>query len=212
MFHVVYEGASGVEGYVAYRVNHDWAAPLGGGILKVVELMATTPDAYRGVWTYCFSVDLVSRIQARHRPIDDPLPWMLADYRRLDARPSDALWLRLVDVDAALSARHYSAEGNIVFEVADANCPWNAGRHHLDAGPDGATSSPTDAEPDLRLDVRDLGAAYLGGVELRSWPMPGASRSASRAPWLAPTTSSGGGRCHGTSASGDAGRLEQLTG
>jgi predicted acetyltransferase len=164
LFHIVYEGATGVEGYVAYRVKHDWA-PGGRTLLTVLELMATSEDAYRGIWSYCFGVDLVDRIRARHRPIDEPLPWMLADFRRLEAQTSDALWLRLVEVDAALSARTYAAEGSVVFEVADAGCPWNTGRHRLEAGPDGAACAPSDAEPDIRLDVRDLGAAYLGGVE-----------------------------------------------
>jgi predicted acetyltransferase len=164
LFHIVYEGAGGVEGYVAYRVKHDWGH--GNTVLTVLELMAATEDAYRGIWGYCFGVDLVDRIRARHRPIDEPLAWMLADFRRLDARIGDALWLRLVDVDAALSARKYSAEGSIVFDVADAGGPWNVGRHRLEAGDGGATCVRTNDEPDIRLDVRDLGAIYLGGVEL----------------------------------------------
>jgi predicted acetyltransferase len=164
LFHIVYEGAGGVEGYVAYRAKLDWGQ--GNSVLTVLEMMATNEDAYRGLWSYCFGVDLVDRIRARHRPLDEPLPWMLADFRRFEAKTSDALWLRLIDVDAALSARRYSAAGSLVFEVADVACPWNAGRHRLEAAQDGATCVATDADPDLRLDVRDLGAIYLGGVEL----------------------------------------------
>jgi predicted acetyltransferase len=164
LFHIVYEGAKGVEGYVAYRVKHDWGH--GNTVLTVLELMAVNEDAYRGIWSYCFGVDLVDNIRARHRPIDEPLPWMLADFRRLGMKARDALWLRLVDVDAALAARHYAAAGSVVFDVTDAGCPWNAGRHRLEANGDDATCAPTDADPDIRLDVRDLGAVYLGGVEL----------------------------------------------
>jgi predicted acetyltransferase len=163
LFHVVYEGAGGVEAYVAYRARLDWGER--DNVLTIVEMMSTNEDAYRGIWSYSFGVDLIDRIRARHRPIDEPLPWMLADFRRLQARTGDGLWLRLLDVNAALVARRYSAVGSIVFEVADATCPWNAGRHHLEVSEDGATCTPTDAETDIRLDVSDLGAAYLGGVE-----------------------------------------------
>ncbi len=164
LFHIVYEGAGGVEGYVAYRVKLDWGQD--NSVLTVLELMATNEDAYRGIWSFCFGVDLVDRIRARHRPMDEPLPWMLADFRRLQVHTTDALWVRLVDVDAALSARRYSAPGSVVFEVTDAGSPWNAGRHSLEAGEDGAACRPTGAEPDIRLDVRDLGAVYMGGIEL----------------------------------------------
>jgi predicted acetyltransferase len=165
LFHVVHEGSSGIDGYVAYRVKHDYSTPLSGGLVKVVELIANSDDAYRALWGYCFNIDLTARIQARHRPMDDPLAWMLADYRQLEVRPLDALWVRLVDVDAALAARRYSASDAVVFDVIDGQCPWNAGRHRLEGGPDGATCAPSDTDPDLRLDVRDLGATYLGGVE-----------------------------------------------
>jgi len=166
MFHVVYEGASGVEGYVAYRVKHDHGHPLSSGLVKVHELMATTEDAARALWTYCFNIDLTVAIQAGHRPLDDPLPWMLADYRRLQAHTRDALWLRLIDVDTALSSRRYSTDGALVFDVTDSSCPWNAGRHRLEAGQGVGSCAPTDDEADIRLDVQDLGAAYLGDVEL----------------------------------------------
>jgi len=165
LFHVVHESPTGIDGYVAYRVKHDYSTPLHGGVVKVVELMANSDDAYRALWGYCFNIDLTVRIQARHRPMDDPLAWMLADYRQLEVRPLDALWVRLVDVDAALAARRYSASGAVVFEVIDGQCRWNGRSHRLEGGPDGASCAPSDADPDLRLDVRDLAATYLGGVE-----------------------------------------------
>jgi predicted acetyltransferase len=166
MFHVVYEGGSGLEGYVAYRVKHDRSHPVPGARVKVHELMATTEDAARALWTYCFNVDLTVGVYAGHRPLDDPLPWMLADYRRLRARPLDALWLRLIDVDAALAARRYSADDALVFDVTDSTCPWNAGRHRLESRLGEVNCAPTDAEPDIQVDVQDLGAVYLGDVEL----------------------------------------------
>ena len=142
LYHVIHQGASGADGYVAYRVRHDWSGSHPGGVVKVLELMASTEEASRALWAYCFDIDLTVRIQARHRPLDDPLPWMVADYRRLRALTRDALWLRLVDVDAALAARKYSAEDVLVFEVTDASAPgipagtgWRLGRMGSPAPP-----------------------------------------------------------------------------
>ena len=75
-------------------------------------------------------------------------------------RMADALWVRLVDVGAALSGRAYGEGGSLVFEVRDAVCEWNEGRWRLDGG----TCERTDEEPDLALDAGALGSAYLGAV------------------------------------------------
>jgi len=77
---------------------------------------------------------------------------------------ADWLWVRLVDVPAALAARRYGAEGRVTVEVADTFCPQNEGRYQLEGGPAGAGCNPTTAASDLALSVADLGAAYLGGV------------------------------------------------
>jgi predicted acetyltransferase len=66
------------------------------------------------------------------------------------------VWGRRVDVGAALAARSYAGEGDVVFEVTDAFCPWNEGRWALDG-------SRTAAQPDLRLSVEELACVYLGG-------------------------------------------------
>jgi predicted acetyltransferase len=74
-------------------------------------------------------------------------------------RVGDGVWVRLVDVQAALGARAYRAGEPVVFEVADAFCPWNEGRWRLADG----GASRTEEEPDIRLDVSALGSVYLGG-------------------------------------------------
>jgi predicted acetyltransferase len=78
----------------------------------------------------------------------------------------DQLWIRLLDLPGALEARRYATEGELVLEVTDALRPRNQGRFRLEAGPEGAACRPTRAEPDIALDVADLGAAYLGGASL----------------------------------------------
>jgi len=99
-------------------------------------------------------------------PPDHPLFLLLANPRRAKYRMGDALWVRLVDVGAALSGRAYSGDGSIVFDVRDAVCPWNEGRWKLEGG----SAARTDDAADVALDVSALGSAYLGAisfVELR---------------------------------------------
>jgi predicted acetyltransferase len=163
-FFVQYEEDGEALGYARYRVRHGGENGLANGTLAVQELMASTYGAYAALWRYLFGVDLIGTVQARLRPSDEPLRYMLADPRRLLRRPADSLWMRIVDPVVALEARRYASEGRVVLDVRDTFCPWVEGRYELEGGPDGATCRTTTAEPDVTLSAADLGAAYLGGT------------------------------------------------
>ncbi len=156
IFYAAYYEGEQMEGYARYRTN--------GNTVIVQELMAVTREAAAALWRFCFDTDLVTRAEAERRPMDDPLPWMLADPRRLQRNARDGLWLRLVDVAAALPRREYLQEGSLVFEVRDEVCPWNAARFHLEASPAGSTCKATEAGPDMVIAVAALASAYLGSV------------------------------------------------
>jgi predicted acetyltransferase len=156
-------------GYAIYRARARWDDRGPDGRLTVLEVVADDARAERRLWRWLLDADLMSRIRAVRQPLTPPLYHMLAEPRRLGLTVNDGLWLRLVDLPAALAARRYRAAGSLVLEVADGSCPWNAGRWRLatTGGDDGswaATAVRTDDEPDLALDATDLGAAYLGGV------------------------------------------------
>ena len=158
-----------VTGYAAYRVKGDWTdhgEP--DGMLTVEEVRAATAPAYASLWRVLLSVDLVRRLQIPVASADDPLLHLLDDARALNRRPFDALWVRLVDVDRALAARRYPAPIDLVLEVRDDFCPWNAGRWRLSGHPAGAYCGRTDRDPDLILGIEELSAVYLGGVSLAS--------------------------------------------
>jgi predicted acetyltransferase len=126
------------------------------------------------LWRFLFGLDLTSVIRTGARPVDDPWTHLVSDIRRCEVRLRDALYLRPVDVGAALAARAYAAPVDVVFEVSDPFCPWNEGRWRLSGGAGGASCERTAAGADLRLSVRELGSAYLGGVSLAA--LAGAGR------------------------------------
>jgi predicted acetyltransferase len=160
---VVVEGAGQPEAAALYTISSAWATAGPANTLSANEVYALTPLAYAAVWRYLFDVDLVGKVTTFHRPLDEPLQWLLANPRALEPALVEGLWARLVDVGPALASRRYSAELRLVLDVADRFCPWNEGRWLIEAGPDGARCERADRfEPDLRLDVADLGASYLG--------------------------------------------------
>ncbi|MEV5744684.1 GNAT family N-acetyltransferase [Microbispora rosea] len=164
---LIAEDATGARGYALFRAKADWnqhAVP--EGEVRLLELMASDPAAYALVWRGVLDRDLCSVVHAGRRPVDDPIMHLLAEPRQLNAIWFDDLWIRLVDVNRALSARAYAAPADLVLEVVDESCPWNAGRRRLVT--DKASCEPTDAPADLTLLVDVLGAAYLGGRPLRA--------------------------------------------
>ena len=166
---IVAEDSSGPRGYAVYCVSPDWDTEgLPSGTLTVRELMALDPQASAALWADLLTRDLVGEVTARLRPVDDPLLYLLADMRRARARVSDGLWVRIIDIAAALAQRHYAREVDVVIEVTDGLLPANAGRWHLQAGAGGAGASceRTSAPADVALPVASLGAAYLGGTRL----------------------------------------------
>ncbi len=154
-FHVAYVRGGKVAGLVSYRMNDRKVI--------VVFMLGEDPEVEAELWRFCFSIDLVTEIRAFHRPTDDPIPWRLADPRRLERRTQDHMWLRLVDVQAALESRKYDCEGEITLRVKDDFCDWNDGAYRLETGPEGASCSRAKADPDVELSVAELAAVYLGG-------------------------------------------------
>ncbi|MFC4062548.1 GNAT family N-acetyltransferase [Planomonospora corallina] len=164
---VVAEDDGGPRGYALFRIKpgftgHDEP----DGELRLKEVFGLDPAAYALLWRHLLERDLVSRVTALYRPVDDPLIHLLSEPRRLRASWFDDLWVRLVDVGRALAARRYAAPVDVVVEVADAVCPWNARRWRLTADASGARCEPVEEAADLALPVSALGAAYLGGRPL----------------------------------------------
>jgi predicted acetyltransferase len=156
-----------ITGYASYRIRARWTERSDpDGTLTVGEVRADDPAAYAALWQFLFSHDLVRTVEAPNASPDDPVRHLLADPRAWHGAPDDSLWVRLVDVGAALAARRYPAPLDMVLEVRDRFCDWNDGRWHLWGHPAGAFCDRTDRDPDLVLDIEALSAGYLGGVSL----------------------------------------------
>jgi predicted acetyltransferase len=167
-YRVLYQTDDAPSGFAIYRLKLDWDASGPNGTLRLEMLVAATPDAYAALWRHVLDVDLMARVTAEMRPVDEPLRFLLADSRQPKTRIEDGIWLRLVDVAAALAGRRYRIEGRLALRVRDAFCPWNDRQVELVGGPAGAECRPHDGGADLALDAADLAALYLGGNRFRT--------------------------------------------
>ncbi|URN16091.1 MULTISPECIES: GNAT family N-acetyltransferase [Streptomyces] len=165
---VLAERDGGVAGYALYRVRPEWDAAGAAGTVVLEHMGALDPASYAAVWRYLFEIDLTSTVSVRNRPVDDPWQHLVSDVRRCGVTLRDGMFVRLVDVGAALEARTYRAPVDVVLEVEDGFCPWNAGRWRLTGDRGGARCVRTEEPAGLALSVRELGAAYLGGSSLVS--------------------------------------------
>ncbi len=162
----VIEGTDGVDGYIAFRTKSDWDEGHGNGKVIVRDLFGTTPESWAALWSFALSQDLIAVIEADLRPTDDPIFDLIAGSRRVKAVRSDALWIRIMDVPAALSGRSYSAPVDVTMAVSD---PMGdvTGTYRLTANDDDVECSITGSEPDVHLDLEDLSAAYMGMPRFR---------------------------------------------
>lgn len=153
----VHRDADGTpDGYASYSTE--------SGTLAVDETIAVDDAAFTALARYALGHDLVSQVVFRHVPPEHPLRWQLADIRAGEvAGHTDWLWVRLLDVPRALTARGWFTDGELVLDVDD---PFlgEHGRYLLTVRDGRAECVATDRRPDLSLDVRDLGSVYLGGT------------------------------------------------
>jgi predicted acetyltransferase len=145
--------------YAFYRIN-PWSergSPTGN--VFVVEAMSGSPEGMFSIWRFLLGIDLTARVKGNFLPVDHQLILTVAQPRRLNFLLREGIWVRVIEVGAALAARGYATDDAIVIDVADDFCPWNAGRWSVSRN----AVEQTSAAPDLACDVRSLGCVYLGG-------------------------------------------------
>lgn len=166
--YVLHETAGVHDGYLIYKFKRGWDEGVPTGTVEVDDLIANGPGAYADLWRYCLDLDLAARVTGEYLRPDEPLLHLLSEPRRLRLTMGDGLWVRLVDVPAALAARRYALEGGLRLAVRDSFAPKNEGLYELEAGPESSECRAASGDPDLTLGVEELGAAYLGGTRFRT--------------------------------------------
>ena len=161
---LAFDDAGTPQGYASYTVDNQWHDMRPQNVVDVAELAAATPAAEIRLWRFIAELDLVAKVRAGDRPVDEALPWLLENGRLAkQASTFDHIWVRPLDVPRLLTARSYAASGRVVFDVTDPQ-GHAAGRYALDVSPDGASCTSTTETPELVIPVKALGAASLGGV------------------------------------------------
>jgi predicted acetyltransferase len=144
------------DGYALYRVHRDDQR-----VVRVRELTAATGDAHIALWRALLGLELMQTVVVGTHPAD-PLPYLLTDTRlaRTTGRVDD-LWLRIMDIPAALQARTYQAELCTVLDVSD-GFRGDGGRFALEIRDGRARCTPSDEPADAVMDLDVLGSLYLG--------------------------------------------------
>ena len=101
---VVIELDDGEQAYALYRHEFGMRHMVSETKLEVSEALGTSPEALDAVWRYLLAIDWVARIDAYWLPLDHPLFHWIREPRRMACHVIEGLWVRLVDVDAALAA------------------------------------------------------------------------------------------------------------
>jgi predicted acetyltransferase len=148
-----------IDGWVGYKPAESSSTdPRAGATVFVLDFQAADQAVANDLWRYLVGVDLVDEVFVYLRPMDDPIEAMLVDSYAVRGESEGELWLRIVDVPAALAARTYGVAEPVVVEVTDPLLPNNSGRYRV--GPHGM-EQVTDA-PALTMDVEVLAMVYLG--------------------------------------------------
>ena len=165
------------DGYLLYRVHGRHPKTV-----RVEEFNAATPDAHVALWRALLGLDLVETIVARSHPAD-PLPYLLTDSRLVRTTASeDGLWLRIMDVPAALEARTYQADLDTVIEVGD-EFRSDGGRFALQIRDGGPAAPARMRGRSSRWISTCLAACISGRTRSRPWLRPTASGAAIRHRW-----------------------------
>ena len=170
-FYALLELDGEAAGYALYRIASKWEGGTPKSEVRIVEALATAPEATVELWRFLFGIDLVVKVKSGAADPAWSLFLMAADPRRLHLSVSDGLWLRVVDLEAALRARAFAAGEPVVLEVADDMLPRNAGRWRI-----GSEPARSEAEADVALHVSDLASAYLGAFSFERLAAAGRAR------------------------------------
>jgi len=193
--HVVAMRGDAVVGYSSYRQKDKWEGFVSNSEVSVHDVVARDNNAHLALWNYLLTIDLFPTVQFWNLPVDDSLAYQVSQLRTVRRAVLDGLYVRILDVEQALAARTFERDGQLVIAVEDP-MGYAAGSYRLDVTNGQASVRKTQDTADITLDVRELGALYLGrncaDLYARTGRVRGASDSVralgqifgtARAPW-----------------------------
>ena len=150
------------DGFASYRIKSEWSNGWANHELQLSDLVAVTPAAHAALWDTLLNMDLVAAITTRVLPEDDPLPYLLTNYRAVrTVALTDGVWVNVREPRTVLAARTYATDDRLVIELTD-----RAGNSRIavEGAPDGASSRAVRTRPDLTMTSATLGALLYGGA------------------------------------------------
>ncbi len=164
---VLFAQRDGVDvGQAVFRRKHKWERGQPNGSLTV-RYLAGDPAVRLALLRRLLDFDLVGEVTIEVVGVDDPLwSWLSGPRSVTNSFVCDNVWIRLIDLPAALAMRGYEGSCDLVVEVTDELLPDNAGRWRLVVRGGEATATRTTDPAEVGLHVTDLGAAWLGAINL----------------------------------------------
>jgi predicted acetyltransferase len=165
----IHEGDDGPDGLLSWKASGQFKLVPPLGTVEVGDLVSANDLAYQDLWSYLSGIDGIEHVTLANRPVDEQVRWLLGDGRTLVmTQHVDLVWLRLLDVPAALAARRYATPGDVVIEVLDEDAGrFASGRYRLRANGYEVECARTNDEADVEITQRALASIYLGGFRLR---------------------------------------------
>lgn len=163
---VVFASRDGVDiGHAAFRRLHKWEQHRPEGTLEVQAIFGE-PATRLALLRRLVDFDLIGTVKLPEHAVDDAIWQWIGPRSARDVIPADNLWLRIVDLPAALPLRSYDGSCDVVVEMTDRYAPWQAGRWRIVVEGGEGRAERTEAAADLELPVAALGSAFLGGTNL----------------------------------------------
>ncbi len=159
--YVISEEQGHPQGYAIYRQRpHPSYEP--SGEVQIEEVVCASDEAHDTLWRFLTSIDLFTKVSYWNAPLDDALKWRVLDPFRVQRRTHDNLWVRLMNLEQALTTRRYMGSGKLTLAVFDETQSQPEQRIALDVSVDGSQCGKTKSTPDVSLSLATLSALYMG--------------------------------------------------
>lgn len=164
----IVEDEHGPAAFALFQRKLAWGDTGAAGTGFTEQWAAVTPASSRRLWSVLADLDLMRSFTATGLSLDDPGILLAHDLRGLDVRLKDRVWVRILDVPAALTARTYGIDLDLTVDVTDETIAENSHPWRIVVRDRRATVTRAErgSAIDLRMGIQDLSAAYLGGTTI----------------------------------------------